>query len=69
MPNEYFYPEIEPFATGTLRVGGPHEIYWEQCGKGDGVPMLFVHGGPGAGCSATDRRVFHPPRIPGGGFD
>jgi proline iminopeptidase len=63
MANEHFYPEIEPFATGRMAVGGPHEVYWEQCGNADGVPMLFVHGGPGAGCSATDRRFFDPARF------
>jgi proline iminopeptidase len=63
MPNEHFYPDVEPFATGTLAVGGPHEIYWEQCGVADGIPILFVHGGPGAGCSLVDRRFFDPARF------
>ena len=37
-----------------------HTLYWEQCGNPDGVPVLFVHGGPGAGCSKRDRRFFDP---------
>lgn len=60
MANEHFYPVIEPYASGWLAVDGRHEIYWEQCGTGSGIPILFVHGGPGAGCSAFDRRFFDP---------
>jgi proline iminopeptidase len=58
--NEHFYPAIEPFATGRLAVDPPHELYWEQCGNPDGIPMVFLHGGPGAGCSPFDRRFFDP---------
>jgi proline iminopeptidase len=60
MANEHFYPEIEPYASGTLKVDEPHELYWEECGTPDGIPILFVHGGPGAGCTAYDRRFFDP---------
>ena len=60
MANQHFYPEIEPFEHGELQVGGPHALYWEQCGNPDGEPILFVHGGPGAGSTATDRRLFDP---------
>jgi proline iminopeptidase len=60
MANEYFFPPIEPFATGTLKVSDPHELYWEQCGKLEGDPILFLHGGPGAGCSEQDRCFFDP---------
>ena len=54
------YPEIEPFATGTLEVDGRHKLYFEQCGNPDGKPVVLLHGGPGAGCSAKMRR-FHDP--------
>lgn len=54
------YPEIEPFDSGYLRVSDIHEIYYEQCGKPDGQPVLFVHGGPGGGCDVDDRRFFDP---------
>lgn len=54
------YPAIDPFATDHLDVSARHTIYFEQCGKRDGIPVLFVHGGPGAGCSTTDRRFFDP---------
>ncbi|MDX2417025.1 MAG: prolyl aminopeptidase [Xanthomonadales bacterium] len=60
MANEFFFPPIEPFETGTLKASAPHELYWEQCGNPKGVPILFLHGGPGAGCSETDRRFFDP---------
>ena len=60
MANDHFYPEIEPYASGRVKVDAPHEIYWEECGNPDGLPILFVHGGPGAGCSLFDRRFFDP---------
>lgn len=63
MANEHFYPPIEPFATGRLKVGAPHELYWEEVGTPDGIPVLFVHGGPGAGCSDFDRRFFDADRL------
>lgn len=54
------YPEIEPFDSGDLRVSDVHEIHYEQCGNPHGQPALFVHGGPGGGCNADDRRFFDP---------
>ena len=56
------YPAIEPYRSGRLDVGDGHEIYWEQCGNPDGIPALFLHGGPGAGCSPDHRRQFDPDR-------
>ena len=43
------YPPIEPFRTGFLKVGGPHEIYYEVSGNPEGKPVIIVHGGPGGG--------------------
>jgi len=63
MANQFFFPPIEPYATGTLKVGEPHELYWEECGTPDGIPILFVHGGPGAGCSTFDRCFYDPARF------
>ena len=60
MANEHFFPSIEPFEVGTLKVSAPHQLYWEQCGNPAGDPILFLHGGPGAGCSETDRCFFDP---------
>lgn len=54
------YPPIEPFAHGLLDVGDGHQIYWEQCGNPNGIPALFLHGGPGGGCSPEHRRLFDP---------
>lgn len=54
------YPVIEPFASEHLAVSKLHSLYFEQCGNPGGAPVLFVHGGPGAGCSAMDRRFFDP---------
>ena len=54
------FPEISPFASGMLAVDGRHTIYWEQSGNPDGVPVLFLHGGPGAGSAPVHRRFFDP---------
>jgi len=55
-----FFPPIEPYATGMMAVEAPHTIYWEQCGNPKGYPILFLHGGPGAGCSPRHRQFFDP---------
>ena len=54
------YPAIEPFATGTLAVGDGHTLYWEEIGNPAGTPALYLHGGPGSGCSTNARRHFDP---------
>ncbi len=54
------FPTIEPYATGLLAVDGRHAMYWEQCGNPEGVPVVFLHGGPGAGATVTHRRFFDP---------
>jgi proline iminopeptidase len=54
------YPAIEPYETGRLDVGDGHELYWELCGNPDGKPVVFLHGGPGAGVSDGHRRQFNP---------
>jgi proline iminopeptidase len=56
------YPPIEPYATGTLKVSPLHTVYFEQCGNPNGKPVVFLHGGPGAGCNPTVRRFFDPAR-------
>jgi proline iminopeptidase len=57
------YPPIEPYASGRLDVDEIHSVYWEECGRADGIPVVFLHGGPGGGCSATSRRYFNPDRF------
>ena len=54
------YPPIEPFDKGRLRVSSIHEIYYEQCGKADGQPAVFLHGGPGGGLHPEYRQFFDP---------
>jgi len=56
------YPEIEPYETGTIDVGDGHRIYYERCGTPGATPAVFLHGGPGGGCSPTHRRLFDPAR-------
>ncbi len=54
------FPPIEPYTSGMLDVGDGHQIYWECCGNPVGKPALFLHGGPGSGCSSGQRRFFDP---------
>jgi proline iminopeptidase len=54
------FAPIEPYRSGRLAVGAGHDLYWEQCGNPAGRPALFLHGGPGSGCSAAHRRFFDP---------
>ncbi len=61
-PQTWLYPPVEPYDTGRLRVSGPHELHYEQCGNPSGKPVVFLHGGPGAGTSPQHRRFFNPER-------
>lgn len=54
------YPAIRPNQHYYLPVDDSHQLYVEESGNEDGIPVLFIHGGPGAGCSADDRRFFNP---------
>jgi len=54
------YPEIEPYSTGMLELDGRHRMYWEQSGNPQGSPVVFLHGGPGAGAAPAHRRFFDP---------
>lgn len=54
------HPPIEPFASGHLDVGDGHRLYHEQCGRPDGLPLLYLHGGPGSGASPRQRQLFDP---------
>jgi proline iminopeptidase len=58
-PNALF-PPILPLRTGMLDVDALHTIYWEEVGNPQGQPVLFLHGGPGAGLSPQHRRFFDP---------
>lgn len=54
------YPPLEPYATGFLNVDSIHTLYFEQSGNPNGVPVVFLHGGPGAGSNAKHRQFFDP---------
>jgi len=54
------YPAIDPYDSGLLPVSPLHTLYYEQCGNPKGKPVVFLHGGPGAGCNANSRRFFDP---------
>jgi proline iminopeptidase len=56
------FPEITPYASFRLEVDPPHALYVEECGNRHGIPIVFIHGGPGAGCEASHRRYFNPAR-------
>lgn len=60
MPRGDLFPEIGPFETGYLPLADGHTMYWEQVGNPRGVPVLFLHGGPGAGAGIVHRRFFDP---------
>jgi proline iminopeptidase len=54
------FPEIEPYDHGMLDVGDGHTVYWEVCGNPRGKPAVYLHGGPGSGCTPGQRRFFDP---------
>ena len=54
------YPEIKPYKTHQIKVDDLHVLYVEESGDPDGIPVLFVHGGPGAGCESYHRCFFDP---------
>jgi proline iminopeptidase len=56
------FPAVEPYRSGWLRLDHPHVMYYEECGDPRGVPLVFLHGGPGAGATPTIRRFFDPRR-------
>lgn len=57
------FAAVEPFREHRLAVGDGHLLYVEECGRPDGVPVVFLHGGPGSGCSPAQRRLFDPRRF------
>ncbi|WP_203143818.1 prolyl aminopeptidase [Marinobacter mangrovi] len=57
------YPEIKPYAEHRLKVDPPHELYIEESGNPDGIPVVVVHGGPGGGCEDYYRRFFDAERF------
>jgi proline iminopeptidase len=54
------YPAVEPYEHGMLDVGNGHSVYWEAVGRPDGLPAVWLHGGPGSGTSDGARTFFDP---------
>lgn len=54
------FPALEPYRTDFFSVSSTHKLYFEECGNPDGVPVIVLHGGPGSGCNAGQRRFFDP---------
>ena len=59
-PRRGLYPETDPFSFGWLATGGPHELYYEECGNPHGKAAVVLHGGPGGAINPTMRRFFDP---------
>jgi len=57
------WPEIKPYRTGYLQVSPLHRIFYQQGGNPKGKPVMYLHGGPGGGCSAHDFRYFNPQKF------
>lgn len=60
LENTDLYPSLRPYQSGMLDVGDGHFLYYEQSGNPDGQPVIFLHGGPGAGSGPGHRRFFDP---------
>jgi proline iminopeptidase len=60
MARHELFRSIEPYESGMLPLDLGHSMYWEQCGNPAGVPVVFLHGGPGAGATPVHRRFFDP---------
>ena len=54
------YPAIKPYATHEIPVDELHTLYVEECGEPDGIPIVYVHGGPGSCCDLVSRQFFDP---------
>lgn len=54
------YPHTIPYVTHHFDVEAPHRLYVEECGNPKGIPVVFLHGGPGAGCEEYHRSFFNP---------
>lgn len=59
-PDHSLFPPIEPRRMGMLPVDALHTLYWEESGNPDGIPVVYVHGGPGGGSSPGKRQWFDP---------
>jgi len=60
MSMRQLFPPLKPYRTQRLPVSGGHDLYIEESGNPDGIPVVFLHGGPGAGCESYHRQFFDP---------
>jgi proline iminopeptidase len=60
---EKLFPKTKPFMKGYFKVTDGHQLYYEVCGNPEGKPVLFVHGGPGAGFNDSSKRFFNPKKF------
>jgi proline iminopeptidase len=60
MTRTELFPPIEPYRSGMLSTDAIHTLYWEESGNPRGIPVVFLHGGPGSGATPTHRRFFDP---------
>ena len=58
--DDSLFPPIAPLSTTRLDVGDGHILHIEECGNPDGIPVIYIHGGPGSGISPLHRRFFDP---------
>lgn len=56
----FFFPELQPYRTGHLRLDDVHSMYFEESGNPQGVPLLSIHAGPGSSSKSYHRRMFDP---------
>lgn len=63
MTGDPLFPDIQPRCARRISVGDGHYLYVEEIGPADGLPVLFLHGGPGSGCTPRQRRLFDPTRF------
>lgn len=54
------YPALGPYVNHSVEVDPPHKLHVEECGNPGGIPVVFLHGGPGSGCEPYQRRFFNP---------
>ena len=59
-PRTDLFPPIEPYRHGFLPAQDGHSVYFEECGSAKGLPVVFLHGGPGSGCGPKHRQLFNP---------
>jgi proline iminopeptidase len=57
------FAEIQPVAQGWLAVGDGHQLHWQASGNPEGIPVVWLHGGPGSSASPLHRRFFDPARF------